>query len=135
MASIPNERGFSNTAPRIYTSNQSSGLLVYTTSVVAAASPAGGDTQQAYPRATGSRESLATAGITVPVVQVISEYIESGIFGTQNSGNPSAGQVEGANTTVYKASQAASTGNEQNPGSGQTNPFSVNPPWSVDSAV
>ena len=124
MASIPNERGFSHAAPNIYTSD-SGGVKVYET-------PARSTGQQASQPAD---QTLAAAGIIVPVVQVLSEYIEPGIFGAKSSGAPSAGEVEGAKTTVYKASQSHSTGNEQNPGSGQTNPFNVNPPWSVDSSV
>lgn len=124
MASIPNERGFSNAAPNIYTSD-SGGVKVYET-------PAASKSQQGSLPAT---ETLGAAGITVPVVQVLSEYIEAGIFASKNSAPPSAGQVEGTNTTVKKASQSTSTGNEQNPGSGQTNPYDVNPPWATDSAV
>lgn len=124
MASIPNERGFSHTAPLIYTSD-SGGVKVYETPA------ASGSLQGSLP----ATETLAAAGITVPVVQVLSEYIESGIFGAKKSGAPSAGEVEGTKTTVYKAEQNASTGNEQNPGSGQTNPFDVTPPWLVDSSV
>ena len=123
MASIPNERGFSHAAPLIYTSN-ANGVQVYET-------PAASTGQQA---SQPTSESLVSAGIMVPVVQVVSEYVEAGIFATKNSGAPSAGHVEGINTTVYKASQSTSTGNEQNPGSGQSNPFLVSP-WSVDSSV
>ena len=124
MASIPNERGFSHAAPNIYTSD-SGGVKVYET-------PAASTGQQASQPAS---ETLASAGITVPVVQVLSEYIEAGTFGAKKAGAPVAGEVEGTQTTVYKAAVNASTGNEQNPGSGQANPFTVSPPWSVDSAV
>ena len=86
--SIPTQKGIGT--PYIYTSD-SGGVKVFET-------PAASTGQQASAPAT---ESVASKGITVPVVQVLGEYNESGIFASVNSaGSP----------VVKSAAQSTSTG-------------------------
>jgi hypothetical protein len=118
---IPNQEGIST--PYIFTSD-SGGVKVFIT-------PAASTGQQASFPAT---ETPAAKGITVPVRQVLSEYIEAGIFGAIGA-TGAAGTAPDANTTTKVASQSASTGNEANNTAKTSNPFLNNPPWSTKSVV
>jgi hypothetical protein len=120
MASgIPNQTDIAT--PYIYTSTKSGGVQVFET-------PAKSTGQQASAPPT---ESISGAGITVPVRQVLGEYIEPGTYGAINSGPPSEGQTQGDNTIVKVAGQSTSTGNEQNNTPDSSNPFDNNPPWTT----
>lgn len=118
---IPSEVGNTSVTPKIYTSTKAGGVQTFT-------APSASTGQQA---ATPALQTIAAAGITVPVRQVLGEWIETGNLASVNSGAPVAGQ-EGAGTVVKVAAQVTSTGNEQN--NNTTNPYLV-APWSTKSVV
>ena len=105
---IPTQKGISTTY--IYTSD-SGGVKVFET-------PAASTGQQASAPA---KESVAAMGIAVPVVQVLGEYDEAGIFASVNSAG---------STVVKSAAQSTSTGAQP-----PTDSTYLHAPWTTKSVV
>jgi hypothetical protein len=66
---------------------------------------------------------------TIPVMDVLGEIVEPGLFASGASGTPTAGVPPTPAPTVYEAVATASTGKQPE----VTSPYASDPAWEVDS--